>query len=203
MKPALGRPLAIAKNQADKPGTEPCSYLAIAHILKPQGRRGEVFAEIMTDFPERFQALNQVYLEDGGNSGHAPRPLGVENAWPHKGQIVLKFAGVDTIDEAERLRGLHVLVPFEERVPLPEGSYYWSELQGCRVVMEVDGTLEEVGTVTGVEPTAGVPLLHVTRDAPGHNEVLVPLARDICKKIDPGTKRVVIDPPEDLLDLNS
>lgn len=203
MKPAPGRPLAIAKNQADQPGSELGAYLAIARILKPQGRRGEVFAEIMTDFPQRFQALNQVYLEGAGNASHAPRSIGLEDAWPHKGQMVLKFAGVDTIDEAERLRGLHVLIPFEERVPLPQGSYYWSELQGCRVAIEIDGATEEIGTVTGVEPTAGVPLLHIARNAPGHDEVLVPLARDICKKIDPEAKRIVINPPEDLLDLNS
>ncbi|HET7099520.1 MAG TPA: ribosome maturation factor RimM [Terriglobia bacterium] len=179
---------------------EAVSFLAIALIRRPQGRRGEVLAEILTDFEGRFRPGVRVYLE--GRPGDVPQPLHFESAWPHKGRIVLKFAGVDSINEAERLRGLHVLIPFQERIPLPEDSYYWSELEGCRVMMRVSGAWVTAGTVAAVEPAPGVPLLHVTRIVPGGEEILIPLAQDICKRIDPKAKLIIIDPPEDLLDLN-
>jgi len=177
----------------------PTPYLAIARILRPQGRQGEVSAEITTDFPERFQNLKRVYLEIPGQS---PKPFGLERAWQHKGRIILKLAGIDCIRQAEELRGLDVLIPYEERIPLPEGCYYWSELYGCRVVAGSPESCVEIGTVTAVEPTAGTPLLHVERGVSGGREILIPLAEEICKKIDPEAKLILIDPPEDLLELN-
>jgi len=174
------------------------SFLAIARILKPQGRRGEVCAQILTDFPDRFHQLRRVYIE---NPGKPPLELRLESAWPHKGRMVLKLAGVDSIDEAGRLRGLHVLIPFEERVPLADNSYYWSDLCGCSVVTGSPGAWTEIGIVKSVEPTPGAALLHVARkDSRG--EVLIPLAEEICTRIDPGSKIIVVDPPADLLDLN-
>ncbi len=171
-------------------------YLAIARILRPQGRKGEVAAEILTDFPERFQALRTIYLEA---PGAAPKPAHLEKSWPHKGQIVLKLEGIDSIDSASTLRGTEVLIPWEERTPLPPDRYYLSDLVGCKVVMEREG--QEIGTVVEVEPTGGVDLLHVRRPD-GKSEVLIPLAQEICKKIDTATRTIVIDPPEDLLNLN-
>jgi len=91
-------------------------FLAIARILRPQGRKGEVAAEILTDFPARFQQLPSVFLEV---SGQAPQPVGLERAWPHKGRIILKFSGIDSIESAARLRGRQVLIPWEQRTPLP------------------------------------------------------------------------------------
>jgi len=171
-------------------------YVTIARILRPQGRRGEVAAEILTDFPERFQPLARVFLEV---PGQAPKPVQVERGWPHKGHIILKFSGIDSIDSAARLRGLQVLVPWEERAKLPPDHYYTCELRGCRVLREREET--EIGTVTEVEPTGGVDVLHVQR-ANGNGEILIPLAQEICKRIDVAARTIVIDPPEDLLDLN-
>ena len=171
-------------------------FLAIARIVRTQGRRGEVAAEILTDFPARFAELHRALIERPGGS---PEPVEVEKAWPHKGRIVLKFSGVDTIEQAERLAGLHVLIPREERRPLGEHQYYIWELEGCRVVYERDGAKKEVGTVTEVEPIGGVDLLHVTGP---HGEVLVPLAQSICTRIDVESKMILIDPPEELLELN-
>jgi 16S rRNA processing protein RimM len=168
----------------------------VARIVRPQGRRGEVTAEILTDFPERFRHLRGVFLERPGDT---PQVASVENAWLHKGRIVLKFSGVDSISGAEALRGLHVLIRREEGIPLGAAQYYRWELEGCRAVMERDGATHEIGTVTSVEPTGGVDLLHV---ATPRGEVLIPLAQDICTRIDPETKTIVIDPPEDLLELN-
>ncbi|MGH9454476.1 MAG: ribosome maturation factor RimM, partial [Terriglobia bacterium] len=117
-------------------------------MVKPQGRRGEVAAEILTDFPDRFQALKEAFLE---NPASDPKPVRIESAWPHKGRVVLKFLGVDSIDQAEALRGLHLLIPKSQRMPLPSHSYYISELIGCRVVTCENGREQHVGTVTGVE----------------------------------------------------
>lgn len=172
------------------------AFVAVARILKPQGRRGEVAAEILTDFPSRFDGLNQAFLE---NPGNPPEPVAVENAWLHKGRVILKFSGVDSIGDAQCLAGRHVLIPREKRAPLPAHHYYVWELRGCKVVRERDGVRREVGTVTEVEPTGGVDLLHVATE---RGEVLIPLAQAICTRVDTETKTIVIDPPENLLELN-
>jgi 16S rRNA processing protein RimM len=171
-------------------------FLAIARILRPQGRKGEVAAEILTDFPARFQQLRSAFLEV---PGQAPKPVELERTWPHKGQIILKFAGTDSIESASLLRGLQVLIPWEQRAPLPPHHYYLCELHGCRVFWERQG--QEVGTVVEVESTGGVEVLHVRRPD-GKSEVLIPLAQEICTRIDLASRTITIDPPEDLLDLN-
>lgn len=174
-------------------------FLAIARINKPQGRQGEVSAEILTDFPHRFEGLARVYLSASGSTAI---DYGLERAWLHKGRVILKLSGIDSMEQAERLRGLHVLIPSAEKTPLPENSYYWSELLGCRVVAGSAKEPREVGTVTAVEPTPGTALLHVSRNNAREGEILIPLAQDICKRIDPAKKMIFIDPPEDLLELN-
>ncbi len=178
------------------PGKEPGPFLAIARIIKPQGRRGEVAAEILTDFPGRFEKHQRAHLE---NPGRPPNPVEIEDVWPHKGRLILKFSGVETIGAASRLRGLHILIRQEERVPLPAHHYYVWELKGCRVIRERQGMRSEVGTVTDVQPTCGVDLLHV---ATRRGEVLIPLAQAICTRIDTEAKTIVIDPPAELLELN-
>ena len=175
----------------------PERFLAVARVLRPQGRRGEVLAEPLTDSSSRFQEVRQVFLE---NPGKAPHPIKVENVWPHKGRVVIKFSGIDSIDSASGLKGRHVLILAEERMPLPPNHYYLSELQGCRVVTERGGRQVEVGTVTDIQPTGGVDVLRV---ATSRGEVLIPLAQAICTKIDTEARTIFIDPPEDLLDLNA
>jgi 16S rRNA processing protein RimM len=171
-------------------------FIAIAQVLRPQGRKGEVLAEILTDFPSRFADLQRVFLDDPGNN---PRVVTVEHTWLHKGRVVLKFAEIGSINDAETLRGRYVLVPEEEKVTLPAHQYYLSELKGCQVVVERDGERKPLGTVTEIERTGGVDLLRISE---GSREVLVPFARAICKVIDPEARLIVIEPPEDLLDLN-
>lgn len=178
---------------ANKGGRE---FVVLARIARPQGRRGEVVAELMTGSAERFAALRSVFV------GDPPRPLELERAWAHKGRVVLKFAGVDSIDAAEGLRNLEVMVPAAERAPLEPGRYYVSDLVGCRVVMRRGETQREIGTVTDVELTGGADLLHVAPVEEGKNEILIPLAEEICTEIDPVAKTIVIQPPEDLLELN-
>jgi len=198
---SVSSPLEQAKRKTleASPDKGEGKFLAVARIVKPQGRAGEVAAEILTDFPERFGRVQRAYLE---RPGQEPRPVELENAWPHKGRVVLKFAGVDTISQANGLRGLYVLVPRAEKMPLPAHHYYVWELRGCRVVAEHEGKSREVGTVTDVEPTGGVDLLHVAPLGRPRGDVLIPLAQDICRRIDTEAKTIVIDPPEDLLELN-
>ena len=195
------------------PASDP-GFLAIARLIKPQGRRGEMAAEILTDVPGRFDKLRSAFLEQPGGQ---PSSVNLENAWLHKGRVILKLAGIDSIDEADRLRGRHILVPRNERAALAAHQYYLWELEGCRVVRDLDGVTMEIGIVTEVEPTEGVPLLHVVpikapaketgnrdaREKAGpRDELLIPLAQAICGRIDIGAKLIVIDPPEDLLELN-
>jgi 16S rRNA processing protein RimM len=175
-------------------------YLAVARIRRPQGRRGEVAAEILTDFPQRFEKLRRVWLDTPAGE---PESAELESAWPHKGGIVLKFSGVNSISGAERLRGRHVLIPREERVKLPAGSYYLWELAGCRVMRNAGAGSEVVGTVTEVEHTAGGDLLHVAGARDAKRDLLIPLAETICTRIDTKQKEIWIEPPEDLLELNS
>ncbi|HET7100916.1 MAG TPA: ribosome maturation factor RimM [Terriglobia bacterium] len=172
------------------------ALIAIARITRPQGLKGEVLAEILTDFPSRFADLQRAFLEDPGKN---PQAVTVEHTWLHKGKVVLKFAGIGSIDDAETLRGRLVLVPEEERVALSADQYYLWELEGCQVVAESGGTRTPLGMVTEVERIGGADLLHV---ADGSREILIPFVRAICKVIDPASRLIVIDPPEDLLDLN-
>lgn len=171
-------------------------FLAIACIVRPQGRRGEVLAVTLSDFPSRFENLRRAFLDQ---PAQPPVAVIVEHTWPHKGKIVLKLSGVDSIDDAEKLRGRYVLIPREERTSLPEGQFYLWELEGCRVVVRENGGERTLGTVREVERTGGVDLLRV---ADASREVLIPLAESICKEIDPQSKLIVVDPPADLLDLN-
>ena len=177
-------------------GNWPQRFVAIARVVRPQGRQGEVAAEILTDFPARFAHLRQVFLE---HPDRPPDSFEVESTRMHKGRVILKFSGIDSIDRANRLRSLHVLIPREERTQLYGHRYYVSELVGCRVIAEHGGR-RELGTVTAVEPTGGVDLLHVGR--PDGRELLIPLAQAICIRIDTENKLIVVKPPEALLDLN-
>ena len=104
--------------------------LTLARVLRPWGRRGEVAAEILTDFPKRLAAVREAWLYDGRKP---PRPVRIVSCRIHLGQAILHFAGTESIDDAERLRGLEVQVPLAERAPIGAGRYYISELLGCTV----------------------------------------------------------------------
>jgi 16S rRNA processing protein RimM len=160
-----------------------------------------VAAEILTDFPEHLKTLKSVYLWDG--KAAEPRPAAVRACWlsmSHGGQAVFHFEGSESINDAERFVGLQVQVPFAERVALPAGSYFVTDLIGCEVWIRGG---ERVGAVRDVQPTGegvpGTPLLIV--DSP-RGELLIPLAEEICVKVDLGARRIEIVPPDGLLDLN-
>jgi 16S rRNA processing protein RimM len=168
-------------------------WVAIAELVRPRGTRGELVAEPLSDHPERFAALQRVFLSALGER----REVAVAETWWHDGRLVFRFAGIDSIAEAEKWRGALVEVPGEERWPLPEGRYYHSDLIGCRV--ERGG--EEIGVVTEVEEPGAHSLL-VVRLADGR-EAAVPLVPAVCPVVDIAARRIVIDPPEGLLELDS
>ena len=107
----------------------------MARILRARGNKGEVAAELLTDFPERLTKLKEVFVGQAGGKNE-PRLVAVKSCWlsqNHRGQIVFHFEGVNSISDAEKFRGLEVLLPFEQRVTLPAGQYFVSDLIGCSV----------------------------------------------------------------------
>jgi 16S rRNA processing protein RimM len=172
--------------------------LTLARLLRPRGLQGEIAAEILTDFPDRLTKLREVWLWDGFSA--EPRTAKVTKCWlstSRGGQAIFHFAGVNSIEDAEPLRGLEVQVPFSERTRLEPGTYYISDLIGCEV-WDVAETAEKIGSVRGVQE-AGTPVLEV--ETP-EGEVLIPLAMEICTKIDIAARRIEAKMPEGLLDLN-
>ncbi len=188
------------------------SWVTLAALLRPQGRKGEVLAELLTDFPERFSDEARVFLAKPGFAGseHEARAMTVLGHWlpvgRNHGRVVLSFAGVESISAAEELAGLEVLVPESERVTLEEDAEYVSDLVGCAVF---DGA-ERVGEVTGVEfamtpdgarrLVEAAPLLTV-ETAEG-DEVLIPYVKTFLVALDPERKRIEMALPKGLVELN-
>ncbi|HEV2224090.1 MAG TPA: ribosome maturation factor RimM [Candidatus Acidoferrales bacterium] len=187
----------------------PASRVTLARILRARGRRGEVAAQIFTDFPERLPKLTSAELWDGKS---LPRRVAIRECWlskSHGGQAIFLFDGCNSISDAERLVGLEIQIPLSERVPLATGSYFVTDLIGCEVFKDI-GTgaaeklrFEKLGDVRDVQSTgesvAGTPVLVV---ATPHGELLIPLATEICTRIDTATRRIEVVLPEGLLDLN-
>lgn len=167
--------------------------VAVARAVRTRGLRGEIVAESLTDFPERFDGLERLI---GIRPDGSLTTLALEDHWFQGGRVVLKFAGYDSIEAASVLVGYEFAVPEAERVRLPEDHFYDWELAGCRV-LSVDG--EELGRVREVMRTGGVELLVVENNGTGR-EHLIPLAEAICVEIDIERKLIKVDAPEGLLD---
>jgi 16S rRNA processing protein RimM len=219
-------------------------WIVLARILRPQGRRGEVLADLFTDFPQRFAQQPRVWLAPQGfadspaagqlagditptdpasaeKSADGPPPSGNLSASPaqlaevashwlpvgrNAGRIVLRFAGIDTIEQAALLAGFEVLVPLAERTPIDSGAAYISDLIGCTVFDHG----QPLGTVASVDfPTtpdgarrldAAAPLLVLA--TPSGDEVLVPFARAFLVELDPAAKSIRMALPEGLAEIN-
>jgi 16S rRNA processing protein RimM len=188
----------------------PGAWVWVARIRRPQGRKGEVFAEILTDFPEKFNLRRELWLVEGSSSlkkaalpAGLPRPVELVAHWLHKGGIVLHFAGVDSISAAEALAGLAVAIPRAERQTLDfaAGEAYISDLTGCRLFDVARGEPVRVGEIVDVDRSAGpVPLLMV-RGKQG--EILIPWAKEYLRLVDTEAKIVEMVLPEGLADLNA
>jgi 16S rRNA processing protein RimM len=168
------------------------SFATVARIRRPQGRRGEVRVDLFTDFPERFEAGTRVSL---WSEGKPRRPMELEDAWPHKGGMVLKFSGVDSINDAELLSGWEVQVPATSRQALEGPAVYHSDLIGCSIMERG----EKLGIVTAIEERTGTPVLIVSSE---QGELLIPFATEICRVVDTARGVVEVELPEGLRELN-
>lgn len=195
-------------------------WVIVARILRPRGNKGEVAAELLTDFPQRLTALKEVFLGATGSAATAePRAVGVTSCWlsqNHQGQAVFHFAGCDSISAAEKYRGFDVFLPIQQRVQLAAGQNFVDDLIGCSV-FETSTTASPVasspcamgtapsllGTVRDVqfigEGVSGTPILVVDTHS---GELLIPLAEDICRNVDVTARRIDVTLPEGLRDLN-
>ncbi len=165
--------------------------VAIARIAKPRGLRGEVVADVLTDFPERFENLEEVFLLKPNKERLS---LKIEEAWFQNDRVVLKFAGFDTIEKAETLRDCEVCVAESDAVELAEDEVYEWKLIGC-AVETVAG--KQLGTVSEILRTGATDVLVV---AGAEKEYLIPFAEAICVEVDVDRKLIRVDPPDGLLD---
>jgi 16S rRNA processing protein RimM len=187
-------------------------WVSLARIRRTQGRKGEVFADILTDFPEKFAERRRLWLltdtpETGDDAAVAPRELELVHHWLHKGGIVLHFAGADSISAAEMLEGMIVAIPLSERAVLGEGNFYIGDLIGCALVDVARAEPVVVGEIEDVDRSVGpVPMLVVRGKANQHSrdhEILIPFAKDYLRRVDLEAKRVEMALPEGLVDLNA
>lgn len=170
-------------------------WLTVARLAKTQGRRGEVAAQVLTDFPDRLLTRREVWLWDGRSE---PRSAGVERIWPHKNYLVFQFTGVESIDAARDLIGLEVQIPRAEAAPLAPGKVFLDDLRGCRVVEQQTG--RELGRVRQVVSTGGGHVLEV--ELAGGKELLIPFAEEFCRRVAPEEGVIEVKLPEGLRELN-
>ncbi|MGC2496630.1 MAG: ribosome maturation factor RimM, partial [Acidobacteriaceae bacterium] len=175
-------------------------------LIRPQGRRGELIAELFTDFPERFNQRRRLYLIPPERVGTRPREVELENFWFLRSRIILKFRGIDSINEAEAIRGYEVAIPVEERAALDPGSFYAGDLIGCHVI-DLNHDSLDVGEIVDLDrgSSSSTELLVVHR--PGvrgsGRELLIPLVKEYIAHMDPEHRRVEMRLPEGLLEVNA
>ncbi len=179
------------------------SAATLARVLRPHGRRGEVAAEILTDFPQRISALREVWLLTPSG---AKKPVVIFASRIHNGQAIIHFEGCQSIDEAEQLRGCELQIPLADRVALPAGQYFVTDLIGCDAYET--GASAPFARVRDVLPIGqglpGTPLLVLETFATptqSAGEMLVPFAAEICTAIDLTARRITLTLPEGLRDL--
>ena len=166
----------------------------VGRIARTHGHRGQVIVNPATDFPDQRFAVGAVLhtMRDG-----QPGTVTITAMRMHQGRPVLTIGGIDTMDAAETLAGVELRVPESALAPLPDGTFYEHDLIGCALVTTGG---REVGTVRTVEGGGGT--IRLIAGA-GREEIQVPLVHEICVMIDVVHKRIVIDPPDGLLDVNA
>ncbi len=176
---------------------EDAEHVTLARITRPRGNKGEVAAENLSDGLRYFAKGGrlQAVLPD-----RTMLEVGIDSAWEHKGRLILKFEGFETISDAERLRFAELKVRKDALETPPEGEYFLDDLIGCRMVDQ--DSCRELGTVADVyEPPGGLPLFSV-EDSDG-KELLVPFAREICREVDVESKRIAVCLPAGMEDLKA
>ena len=194
-------------------------WVWLARIKRTQGRKGEVFAEVLTDFPEKFSDRRKLWLLKSSSAAGADvsgdaRDVTLVHHWMHKGGVVLHFAGVESISAAEELAGCVVAIPKAERAQLGEGDVYIGDLIGCALGDVAGAEPVVVGEIEDVDRSAGpVAMLVVRRDRrrpaesealrdSSDDEILIPFAKDYLRRVDIESKRVEMALPEGLVELN-
>ena len=173
-------------------------FLVVARLLRPQGRHGELLAEILTDFPEKFAQRSVLWL--GKENDPQRRAYHLASHWFHKDKVVLKFNGVDSISDAEVLKGLLVQISREERSELPGGAIYVGELVGS-VLVDVSGSRREIGKIDDVREGAGAAPLVVVRER--GQEYEIPFAEEYFVRFDAAEKILEMKLPPGLLEVNA
>ena len=163
----------------------PPESLIVGRILAPWGIRGEVKVEVLTDFPERFAPQKVVHLN--------ARPLEIESCRPHKQHLVVKLATIDSVEDAERLRGQVITIPSSELYPLLQGQYYTFQIIGLDV-LTTEG--QYLGQVTDIMATASNDVYIVESE---RGEILIPAIEDVVKSIDLQKGKIIIEAIEGLL----
>jgi 16S rRNA processing protein RimM len=190
-------------------------WVWLARVKRTQGRKGEVFAEILTDFPEKFAERRHLWLLRPDAPEVEARGVELVHHWMHKGGVVLQFAGVDSISAGEELAGCVVAIPPEERAQLDEGDFYIGDLIGC-VLVDVAGAVPVVvGEVEDVDRSSGPVAMLVVRPGTASqqeselasqqardDEILVPFAKEYLRRVDLSAKRVEMALPDGLVELN-
>jgi len=170
-------------------------FVTVAKVTKTQGRVGEVAAALLTDFPERFSQPGPYYSLDKENRR---REIQLDDHWFHKGQIILKLGGTDSISQAEELIGCEIQVPLERRTQLEEGSIYLSDLTGCAVTDKG----QEIGRILDVQFGSGeAPLLIVKSGS--NKEYMIPFAAEFLEELDIPHQRVAMKLPAGMLELDA
>ena len=176
------------------PGGTAEEFVTLARVIKTQGRHGEVAVQVHSDIPDRLHPGLRLFALAQDNSR---RELQIDDAWPHKDWLVLKFAGVDSISDAELPIGSELQVPASERAELEAGAAYVSDLIGC-VLFDRD---REIGAIRDVRFGAGeAPLLVM---GSGKNELEIPYAQEFLVRVDLEGKRLDMNLPEGLLEVNA
>ena len=171
-------------------------FVTLARVVKTQGRHGEVAAEVHSDVPDRFSVGMRLLAL--GKSGGPRAELEIEELWPHKGLLVLKFRGVDSMNDAETLIGSELQVPSAERAQLDRGWNYVSDLVGCRVF---DRT-QEIGRIEDVQLGAGEAPLLIVAAATG-KKFDIPFAEAYLESVDVTQQQVRMNLPEGMLEINA
>jgi 16S rRNA processing protein RimM len=184
-----------ARNEA--PGPDPGgAFITLARVVKTQGRHGEVAAEVHSDVPERFTEGMQLRALD--RSAESRREVEIESLWPHKGLLVLKFRGVDSMSDAEALIGSELQVPHGERAALEQGWNFVSDLVGCTLFDHG----QQVGRIEDIQFGAGeAPLLIVAGSA--GQKFDVPFAEAYLERVDVAERQVRMNLPEGMLEINA
>ena len=168
-------------------------WIAVAVLGRTRGNRGEITAIPFSTKLERYEALREVYLLSAASP--EPRKYPVERTWFHDATLIFKFVGVDSISDAELLTGSEVRIPFAQRVPLDPGEYFTADLVGCAIVDRRTG--QSLGHVTAFDESGGGQGILIV-----DGSWMIPFVRTICVEIDPPSKRIAVELPEGLRDIN-